>query len=270
MNKKLATLAISPAVALTLAMMPTSSWADDEWEFGLGIYGYFPDISGNTRFPLVGGDGFEIGIDTILDNLEFTFQGNFDARKGRWGFLTDVIYLDVSKGRSNYREGSVGGSPIPAEAELSVNLNVKSLIWTNSAYYRLFEENGSRVDFLFGVRYADLEQELSWNLEGSVEDNPLPGRTGTRKVSADYFDGIVGLRGRLALGEGDKWFLPYYADIGTGDSDLTWQVAAGVGYSFGWGHMQAGWRYLAYDLPSGKPIEDLDLNGPQIGATFRW
>lgn len=265
MNIKLVTLAISSAIALT----PAVSSADDEWQFGLGIYGYFPDISGTTNFPLASGEGFEIGIDTILDNLEFTFQGNFDARKGRWGFFSDVIYLDVGNSKANYREGSIGGM-IPAEAQLNLDLNVKTLIWTTSAYYRLFDENGSSLDFLFGVRYADMQQDLSWNLEGNLDNNPLPGRTGSREASADYLDGIVGLRGKWALGEGGRWFVPYYGDVGTGDSSVTWQLAAGLGYTFGWGHMQAGWRYLAYDLPSGKPIQDLDLNGPQIGATFRW
>ena len=39
--------------------------------------------------------------------------------------------------------------------------------------------------------------------------------------SGDVWDGIVGLRGNVKL---DKyWYLPYYFDVGTGASDLTWQ-----------------------------------------------
>ena len=30
----------------------------------------------------------------------------------------------------------------------------------------------------------------------------------------------------------EKWYLPLYDDIGTGDSDLTWQLGAGIGYRF--------------------------------------
>jgi len=30
------------------------------------------------------------------------------------------------------------------------------------------------------------------------------------------------------------------------------------------------WRYLHYDLKSNPPIQDLSLNGPMIGVTFRW
>ena len=64
--------------------------------------------------------------------------------------------------------------------------------------------------------------------------------------------------------------MPYYLDVGTGQSQLTWQAAAGVGYRFGWGDVSAMWRYMDYNMKSGKPIESLNLNGPLIAATFRW
>jgi hypothetical protein len=35
------------------------------------------------------------------------------------------------------------------------------------------------------------------------------------------------VKGRFALDE--HWFVPYYADLGTGESDLTWQIAGGIG-----------------------------------------
>jgi hypothetical protein len=43
-----------------------------------------------------------------------------------------------------------------------------------------------------------------------------------------------------------------------------------VGYKFGWGDVFAAWRYIDYKMKSGKPIEDLNLNGGAIGVTFRW
>ncbi len=268
MRKPLQILAATTGVVMSLAAVP--GFADDEWDFTLGIYGYFPDISGNTNFPLGNGDGFEIGIDSILDNLEFTVQGNFDVRKDRVGVFTDLIYLDVSAGRSRTFDGTIGGTPIPDDAQANIGLDVKSLIWTTSAYYRLVEKEGSSLDLMFGVRYADMQQDLSWELEGSLDGVALPGRTGARGVSASYLDGIVALRGHAALGDGGHWYIPYYVDVGTGDSDLTWQAATGVGYAFGWGEVQAGWRYLSYDMPSGQPIKDLELSGPQVGVKFRW
>jgi hypothetical protein len=51
-------------------------------------------------------------------------------------------------------------------------------------------------------------------------------------------------------------------------SKLTWQAAAGVGYSFSWGEVSLLWRYLAYEMKSDKPTHDLSFNGPMLGATF--
>lgn len=263
------TVKITAATAFSLALLTAVDASAEDWGFSLGIYGYFPDLSGRTSFPTANPEGFEIGIDSILDNLDFTFQGNFDARNGRWGIMTDVIYLDIGNGRTQYTQGSVGDMSIPAEARASVDLDIKTLLWTTTAYYRLIDETDHSLDFMFGVRYADMEQTLTWNLEGSVGSIPLPARSGSSEIGEDFLDAIVGLRGHAAFGDGG-WFMPYYADIGTGDSDLTWQAALGVGYEFDWGELKAGWRYLSYDLPSDGAIEELEMSGPQLGARWRW
>ena len=74
----------------------------------------------------------------------------------------------------------------------------------------------------------------------------------------------------MAFGESRKWFVPYYVDIGTGESNLTWQAMGGIGYSFGWGDVVAAWRYIDYDMKSGKKIESMTFNGPAIAAVFHW
>jgi hypothetical protein len=91
-----------------------------------------------------------------------------------------------------------------------------------------------------------------------------------REASLRNWDGIVGVKGRYAFAEGGKWFIPYYVDIGTGESKFTWQAMGGVGYSFGWGDIIGAWRYLDYQMKSGKPIESLNFSGPAIAAVFRW
>ena len=78
------------------------------------------------------------------------------------------------------------------------------------------------------------------------------------------------MKGQVKFGEDKKWFVPYYLDVGTGDSDLTWQAMLGAGYAFDWGDLVAVWRYLDYDMPSGDLIESLDANGAAIGVTFHF
>ena len=67
-------------------------------------------------------------IDNILDNLEFTLMGTFDVRKGRWGFVTDAIYMDVGNSKTGTREASIGRNQIPIDATANVNLDIESLI----------------------------------------------------------------------------------------------------------------------------------------------
>ena len=45
---------------------------------------------------------------------------------------------------------------------------------------------------------------------------------------------------------------------------------AWVTSKFNWGEVAAVWRYIDYDMKSGKPIQSVTFNGPQIGATWRW
>ncbi len=78
------------------------------------------------------------------------------------------------------------------------------------------------------------------------------------------------MKGRLHFGAENRWFIPCYLDIGTGNSDLTWQAMAGVGYS--WKSIDAvvPWRHLDYDMGSDTPFQDLSMSGPQLAVVFRW
>jgi hypothetical protein len=64
--------------------------------------------------------------------------------------------------------------------------------------------------------------------------------------------------------------VPYYADIGTGNSKLTWQVNAGLGYQFDWGAVAATWRYLDYEFKSGNAIQSANFSGLVVGVGFQW
>ena len=270
---KISRLKTLQILSLSAALLPAAVCADsgDSWKFGASVYGWFPDIAGTTSYPLgPGGGEIDVPISDVLDKLDFTFQGNFDARKGKWGFGTDVIYLDLGDTQTFGSQGAGGPGDWPYDVSASVKLDMKSWIWTTAGYYRLVDDDQTSFDLLAGVRYADVEQSLDWSISGDISGLPLPGREGGAKVSADYWDAVLGIRGRFALGQDGAWFLPYYFDIGTGDSDFTWQGLAGIGYAFSWGETVAAWRYLSYDLPSNRPIADMDFSGPALGLTFRW
>jgi hypothetical protein len=83
------------------------------------------------------------------------------------------------------------------------------------------------------------------------------------------WDAIGGIKGRAALGTGSHWSVPFYLDAGGGDSGHTWQGAAGISYAFESVEVVAMWRYLEFGF-SQKNVSSLSLNGPLLGATFRW
>ena len=67
-----------------------------------------------------------------------------------------------------------------------------------------------------------------------------------------------------------NWYLPYYADVGTGGSQSTWQALAGVGYQFKWGDVLLAYRYLDYNFDSDFLLDDINMSGPALGARFRF
>jgi hypothetical protein len=92
--------------------------------------------------------------------------------------------------------------------------------------------------------------------------------SGGVEATKSFVDGVVGVRGNASLG--GNWDLRYYLDGGAGSSRFTWQAFAGVGYRYGWGDVVLGYRHIAYDFRSEKPISDFRLSGPllSVGFTF--
>jgi len=64
----------------------------------------------------------------------------------------------------------------------------------------------------------------------------------------------------------ENWYLPYYVDIGAGDSDLSWQLFGGIGYQFNWGNIKLGYRYLKYDQDDDEFLQDFEFYGPILGV----
>jgi len=254
-----------------LAPATAGAQAPDSWEFTGSVYAYLPTISGSTIFPPSNGSSqVSVDIDTILDNLNFTFMGSLEARKGQWGLFADVVYMDVNAGKVGSRSIGIGSIGLPADVSADVVFDLKGWVWALGGSYRTVSTPDYTLDLIGGARLLDIEQTLDWTLGGNVGSVPLPDRAGSRGARLQNWDAIVGVKGRYAFGEGRKWFVPYYLDVGTGESHLTWQAMGGLGYSFGWGDVVGVWRYLDYEMKSDKPIKDMNFNGPMISAVFRW
>lgn len=271
MKKNLALATAALCAATSLLPLGASAQMSDKWEFQGTLYGWFPTIGGSTVFPEKnGGSSVTMDADAILSDLKFVFMGALEARKGRWGAFTDVVYMDLGDTKSGTRELSIDGGSLPADVSARATYDLKGWAWTIAGTYRLASDPALTMDVLGGVRMLDIETTLGWELSGNVDGIPTQGRQGQGESNLTNWDAIIGVKGRYAFGAERRWFAPYYLDVGTGDSDLTWQAMGGLGYRFSWGDIVGVWRYLDYDMKSGDNIKDINFNGPAIAVSFRW
>jgi hypothetical protein len=269
------------SAALTLAMALVAAapaFAEDltagEWKFRAQIYGWFPTLSGETTFPAsTGGGTTNLDVEDYLDNLRFVFMGSFEARKGKLGVLTDYIYLDFDAEKGGSRDltfsGPLGLVNIPADASADVNLRLRGWAWSLLGTYAFVEKPDYEMQFLGGLRYLKIDTTVDWRFRGNIGSLPEFAVSGASTVKPDVWDAVIGAKGRMKLGDGN-WFAPYYLDVGTGQSDLTWQAMVGVGYAFSWGEVLGAYRHLDYDFGSDGGMKNLSFSGPAIALGFRW
>jgi len=246
-------LGVSPVLAQT-----DSSTAQDQWQFSGAIYVWGAGMGGQT----IGGSAVEFTFSDLLDNLELGGMGAFAARKNKWSVLSDIIYLGL--GTNKTVELSVPVGPVQLPVTTRVNLDVDGWVLHAVAGYELYSDGGSRLDLIGGARFLDLSMDMFLELQSLG-----PGQSRTISESLTTFDGIVGLTGLASLGE--NWFLPYYVDVGAGDSKMTWQATAGVGYRAGssW-DLALVYRHLEWDFDSAGIVDDMNFSGPAFGVIFRW
>ena len=269
-------MAVVGALAVAAPVASQAQSAADDWEYTATIYGWLPSFGGSLSVPTGpmggGGGNASVGVNMsdVLDSLNFTFMGMLTADKGHWGMGTDIIYLDLGSSNSKSRDLTFGDVELPAAVTARVNFDLTGWLWTIDGTYLVIDDPDHPMKLLAGARMFDLSTDVKWSLEGDIAGLPLPGRNGRADGSETIWDAIVGVKGRVNFGEDKKWFVPYYLDVGTGDSDVTWQGMLGAGYAFDWGDLVAVWRYLDYNMPSGDVLEDLDANGAAIGVTFHF
>jgi len=276
MNRSMAiaTAALFACAASSLARAQTpaaDSWQlSDSWRFGATIYGYLPTISTKTLLPNGATTDASIDIGKTLSHLKMGFMGAAEAQKGRWGAFTDILYMDVGAAAAKTHDFRLGSGPIPADVSVATTLDLKATVWTLAGSYRVVADPRATFDVLAGARLLDIKVGQDFQLSGNIGPIPVLDRTGSGKASVNDWNAIIGAKGRVALSDDRTWYLPYYVDVGTGDSKLTWQVLGGVGYAFGWGDVTAVWRYLDFEGKSGSAVQNLNMNGPQIAVVFHW
>jgi len=261
--------ALLPAAAAGQSAQPDADAGT--WQFTAALYGWVPTIDGKVNFPNdKGSTDIHVNGANVISHLKMTFQGSLDANNGRWGIFNDIVYVDVGGVKSQSHDLSIGDVGIPATATADLSLDLKSLIWTVAGEYRVASGPLWTVDLLGGARLLRMKPTLGYTISGDLGPVVIPGRNGVKQVNEGVWDGIIGVKGRYTFGDDGKWFVPFYLDVGAGQSQLTWQISGGVGYSYSWGSAFATWRYLDYKFPSGKALDNISMSGPMLAVALRW
>jgi hypothetical protein len=245
----LLTATVVPAVAQDSEANDRIEWfgggPTDRWVFGAEAYLWGASIGGTSA----NGDDVDIGFGSLLKDLDLGFMTTLGAAKGRWTVFADLIYLNVS-------DDVKGPDDI-----IELDVRLKGVVSTFGAAYSLAETDRSRFNLFGGGRYLWLDAKLKLEIE---DEN-----RGSLSDSGAIWDAVIGLRGKTDLN--DKWYLTYFADIGTGQSKLTWQALAAISYRFRKLDAVVGYRYLDwnFDNDSGA-FNDLNFHGPFAGVKVRF
>jgi hypothetical protein len=239
--------------ALTVSPLASVGAAQEaSWEFTLSPYVWTPGASTSieTGFGTIDADA---GVGDVLSATDFAFMGVFEARRGPWSLIADLVYTDLSE-RQNAPFGALF-----SRATVETELRVAS----GYAAYRLKESAQVSVDLMGGFR------AVSADLDVRLAPGTLPGQR--FNLGDTWIDPVLGGRIRVALNS--RWYLTAMADFGGsgGGDDRTWQAVGMLGYQINdrWS-VQGGWRHMTIDREiKGRDVE-IDLGGPLIGLTARF
>lgn len=242
---------IKIAAALCMLMLPVAAHAE-KWEKAITLYGWVPGLDasigtnhGDLEASPSGGD--------ILKSLDMVFMGTFEAGKGSWRFIKDILYVELS----HKKDTPFGVAFANGEADL------KMTAATGYVAYNFFESERASYELAGGVRYFDLNSRVTLNA------GVLPSETA--RLSDDWFVPVVGLRGNWKLS--DSWSATGFVDYGqsfSGSSE-TWQVLGTLNYAFNdsWS-ARFGYRIMDVDKTVKGRDVDINLSGPVIGVSYRF
>jgi hypothetical protein len=273
-------LLISGAKAQQPAGLGQSPPGPSGWTFEVAPYLWMPSVHSSLSFnlpPALGGTvsaSSSIGFGQLVSNLNFATMVSADARYDRFSVLTDFIYMNLGGTTAQFRTVNFPNHPaipISTSVQTRASLDLTSSIWTLAGGYTLVQGGWGNFDAIAGIRYLSLNPRIDYNLALTVTGPRGNGATfgggGSVSGSGNFWNGIGGFRGRFRIGDSGL-FVPYYFDIGSGGSNLTWQIASGVGYHAGPVDVSLTYRYLSFAQGSSAVVQHLWIQGPMLMVNF--
>jgi hypothetical protein len=265
-----------------------------KWEFSFTPYGWFIGIDGNATAA-----GHTANIDKnfiqIAEESDYltALMGYFEARKGRFGVFTDVVWADLGfPGNYQFQGSPFSRFPgVKASIKGNAQLDYESTIIQAGAAYELAKwQNGpsyTALDVMASARYWNEDTNIKLNFTGKLDvDFKRLGLKVRRSrnfavaggETLEWVDPVGGLRLRHRLASGSDLNLTGgVGGFGAG-SDFSWQAVGTYGFDvtmFGTTMRSVvGYRALSVDYSEngkfGKNGIDWIQHGPLLGAKFSW
>jgi len=220
-----------------------------KWEFSVAPYAFFAALDG--RVGVVGQTAqVDASFSDIFKNLDFAAMGAFEARKGKWSFVGDAMYMSLSGKRV---------TPSPFFGDIDVE--VKEFIFAPVVAYRVLKVERGHIDLLGGARVWHVKSHLTFQ----PRILPLVDVEGSK----NWVDPIVGARGVASLSP--RVFFTGRFDVGGFgiNSDFTGQAFGGIGYQLKPRvALIGGYRYLRVDYVNEGFIFKTAMSGINVGAKF--
>jgi len=272
---------------------PGTGKTDDDWRFGVTVYGWATNISGNAtaRGNTVNFNASVIDLIQKSSSLA-AWDSYFEADKGRFGFYADFVWakLGIPASAASY-VNPIRGVTLSAQANAAVTTSL-TIIEAGGLYeidkWPGSERSFTALDVYAGARYWNSSTQVNLDLTGTLDfsDPRLARFDRTKSIGVadsgtlQWVDPLIGLRLRHQFTPSQE--IMAKGDIGgfgiPGASTFSWQLA-GI-YSYTWqfdGYALAaiaGYRALSTNInfDSGTNANSLNLlmHGPIVGLTVKF
>lgn len=242
-----------PFVLLTAgACAQTEIQTPDDWDFTLALYAPLMGLEGDIGVRGLAPVDVDMSFSDILDELDGGLSGAFEARKGRWSFAADAIWLKIS-------------TSAPGAANSYIRLGQEQIMGSVSLGYELYGNDCTSLELAVGGAFNIIDADVDL----FTPRLPVPVRSGSG--SNEWIDPFVALRVQHRLGE--NWNLFGSAAYGGFDvsSDEYYQLIAGISYRMSESTSIAlAYRIISVDYHDGGFVYDTETSGPNLGLVFRF
>jgi hypothetical protein len=240
----------------------------DAWEVNFApLYLWASEISGEMSVNRATVPVFMTFTDAV-DNLSGIFTFHLEARKGRWGVLSDLGFVRLSTQSQATIPGLLPAAP---NRLLTTDLELANTIFEGGASYLVSRARDFSI--IGGLRTYTMSPTIAFT-GANNQVTPVDGS----QTAANAFVGFM-FRPKLS----EKWFLVSRADVG-GGSGFTWSGTAALQFQMNRrAGLMFGYRALGVDtgevgsasqLPvgSGEPNINFHMThyGPIVAMNLRW